>query len=245
MTLRALAIPGIQGVPEDWKDLNDQLKGIMQIDQATRVPAIRKEKPDSWRQRALEHESQQIREGAYSILLLQSFGTHRPELIDENGIEAAIMLTPPANSIDPHRKPIAIPKDAQRRGSVEDMLADLILDMRDEETASFIMRQEIDYGERSGDIKNQFGYLRDGPCFSEQLSRQCISKPTLIIQSQGDPWYAGHINEGPNRTVRELGREYGHYPHLSAPELVATLVRDWLSENGLIENAIRTEASYA
>lgn len=164
---------------------------------------------------------------------------------DMPSVECLALLTPPNGTR-------AWAPESSRMPEYEFLdrcLADLCKDIPDELYREMLERHKVQYAPTTKAMKTL--YKHEMP----ERRRESISgiiellrnarKDILIIFGNSDPWMLvdpGTVDYGQKTTVRRM--DAGHFPHVSEPEQVATLIAAWMSarREGLASTARKPQA---
>lgn len=228
MSLSALHLPGIQDHPDDWNKLRDALP---EVSMHTLPDAVDPNgmMSDKWMDEMIQKEQRLLTRESHDILIAHSFGNHRAirHLLAGVNVSAAVLLNPPNNEM---RK---CTNESRMAGSVaQQLLAPLTHDL-DDESFSFMHQRHQEIFNKIR-MKTLLGFLKNGMPFQELLNTYSGTTPVLIIKSENDPWKIDSLTESEQIRIVTL-KKLNHYPHLSNPGSVATIIRDWLHEKGILE----------
>lgn len=112
----------------------------------------------------------------------------------------------------------------------EEMLRPLVPDIDPLTYAAFIDRHalyEREHGQPRPSVVPEFRRLRTEPPTSDRVE-DLEGTATLVIQATLDPWFC-EVPETENVRVWRL-EDAGHYPHVTRPEEVARIMRQWMEE---------------
>lgn len=227
---RALIVPGIQNTEPDWYQLRDAMR-----DRVTFVfshpPVYDGEDAKTWRDMRLQKHVDDASEHDCTILIAHSWGTHLAlrMLLEHPNFKAAILMNRPMNSkrkVDASR-----PRAIHAHSTMEELLADLAIDMDDEIFLAFVKRHEAEYEQHCQRMLTELKILKR-ETFPDDL-REHDLPPTLIVRAPADPWHGEQVPLHPNIDLQTLDDTY-HYAHLSKTLQIKRMSEQWLEARNII-----------
>jgi pimeloyl-ACP methyl ester carboxylesterase len=190
------------------------------------------ERPENWQRFLREKYAMIFKELEADILVGHSCGSYQGlEVAEEiDKLDGLVMITPPYASGSISANSARIPG----YGMLDALLADLSLDMTDDQYKTMLDMHQDEY---AGDIRLLKSiYKKEIPNNSQESVTAVIQQiektrfPILIILGEIDPWNDGtfSIDELSDHVTTVQMKNTGHYPQISKPEDLVGITSEWL-----------------
>ncbi len=235
----SVCLGGLAYAPSDMVELGARLEGTtFVLNNPIHSGVI--QRTQDWQSELRERYAKVCEEMHADFLVGHSCGSFDAIAIQDRipSLQGVVMLTPPfAKAFSGNN--IARYPDF---GLLDSCLADICGDIDDERYLQMLQDHDQEYGSRIKDIyKKEMPKPRDVESILRTIGESRL--PILTILGTRDRWnQTGTFRDSSSngKIVKEI--QHGHYPHISNPDLVASLMNDWMRGN-FIDRMAKGEAN--
>lgn len=222
-----VCIGGLAYAPSDMTELGERLEGTTLVLNNPVHTGVMQRTAD-WQTRLRIMYADFCKEEGADFIIGHSCGSYDAMAIKDEipSLQGLVMLTPP------FAKPS--PGQVTRYPEFELLdlcLADICNDISDERYLQMLKDHSREYGPRMKAIyKNEI----PTPAMAERILQSMAESrlPLLTILGNLDRWNApGRFTDRTPSHITLKSIEHGHYPHISNPDLVASLINHWMQDH--------------